>query len=165
MVSSLRQDAVIRNWEIIGEAGKNLSRKNCMFTHSKSPSREKNLNITHPFDIVREHPYFELIKLRHGTPPPTIDTILQRLRDMMPSLKERYHVSSLSLFGSWVRGEQTEESDLDILVEFEETPGLISFLTLEAELSDRLGLQVDLVLKGALKPMIGTRILGEALPI
>lgn len=103
--------------------------------------------------------------MNHAHPPSTIKPILGILRDMLPSLKDRYNVASLSLFGSWVRGEQTEESDLDILVEFIEPPGLISFLTLEEELSRQLGLKVDLVMKGALKPVIGTRILGEAVPV
>lgn len=103
--------------------------------------------------------------MKHADPPSSLDPILEVLRDVMPSLMERYKVASLSLFGSWVRGEQTENSDLDILVEFIEPPGLISFLTLEEELSHCLGLQVDLVMKGALKPVIGTRILGEAIPV
>ena len=106
-----------------------------------------------------------MILVKRARPPSTIKPILEDLRDMMPSLKERYQVASLSLFGSWVRGEQTDESDLDILVEFTEPPGLISFLTLEEELSNRLGLQVDLVMKGSLKPAIGTRILREAVPV
>ena len=103
--------------------------------------------------------------MNHAHPPSTIKPIPEVLREMMPSLKDRYEVASLSLFGSWVRGEQTEESDLDILVEFIEPPGLISFLTLEEELSHHLGLKVDLVMKGSLKPVIGTRILGEAIPV
>jgi len=101
----------------------------------------------------------------HPAPSSPISAILQELRELMPSLKERYRVSSLSLFGSWVRGEQTADSDLDILVEFVEPPGLISFLTLEEELSNRLGMKVDLVMKGALKPTIGSRILREAVPV
>ena len=103
--------------------------------------------------------------MKHGNPSSSFTPILLVLRDMMPRLKEQYKVASLSLFGSWVRDEQTDESDLDILVEFTEPPGLISFLTLEEELSTRLGLKVDLVMKGSLKPVIGNRILREAVPV
>lgn len=103
--------------------------------------------------------------MKHADHPSTITPILQVLREMMPRLKDQYQVASLSLFGSWVRGEQTDESDLDILVEFIEPPGLISFLTLEEEISNRLGLKVDLVMKGALKPVIGNRIIREAVPV
>ena len=103
--------------------------------------------------------------MAYSTTSSSISAILQDLRELMPSLQERYRVSSLSLFGSWVRGEQTAESDLDILVEIIDPPGLIGFLTLEEELSNRLGMKVDLVMKGALKPAIGTRILREAVPV
>jgi hypothetical protein len=84
---------------------------------------------------------------------------------MMPGIKEKYRVASLSVFGSWVRGEQTEKSDLDILVEFSEPPGLITLLTLEDELSTRLGLKVDLVPKGSLRPSLKNHVLREAIPV
>jgi len=103
--------------------------------------------------------------MKQANTPSSITPVLQTLHDMMPSLKERYRVASLSIFGSWARGEHTEKSDLDVLVEFIEPPGLITFLALEEELSARLGLKVDLVMKGALKPVIRKRILAEAVPV
>ena len=87
------------------------------------------------------------------------------LRREMPELRDRYKVKSLGLFGSYVRGEQRRKSDLDILVEFHEPPGLLKFLELENRLSDLLGIKVDLVMKSALKPDIGRRILSEVMPI
>ncbi|MEW6238394.1 MAG: nucleotidyltransferase domain-containing protein [Candidatus Omnitrophota bacterium] len=51
---------------------------------------------------------------------------IQLLRQEIPALRERYHVESLSIFGSYVRHEQHPGSDLDILVTFRETPGLSS---------------------------------------
>ena len=57
--------------------------------------------------------------------------------------------------------EQKSESDLDVLVEYEKTPGFFSFVRLEEELSKLLGVQVDLVMKSALKPHIGKIILDE----
>lgn len=83
----------------------------------------------------------------------------------MPFLREQYSVESLSLFGSFVRGEQRPDSDLDILVTFSEVPGLLRFIELENHLSDFLGRRVDLVLRDALKPEIGRRVLAEAVPI
>jgi predicted nucleotidyltransferase len=68
----------------------------------------------------------------------------------------------LELFGSYVRGEETAGSDLDLLVSFAETPTLFQFVALEQFLSDKLGVKVDLVMKEALKPRIGERILAEA---
>jgi hypothetical protein len=94
-----------------------------------------------------------------------IDTYKQQLHKMLPELKEEYKVASLAVFGSYVRGEQTNSSDLDILVEFSETPGLLEFIELENYLSDTLGIKVDLVHKKALKPNIGKNILNEATPV
>ena len=76
-------------------------------------------------------------------------------------LQERYHVKELGIFGSYVREEQTETSDVDVLVEFSQTPSLLKFINLENYLSDNLGVKVDLVHKAGLKPRIGERILAE----
>ncbi|MBW4578731.1 MAG: nucleotidyltransferase family protein [Tildeniella nuda ZEHNDER 1965/U140] len=65
------------------------------------------------------------------------------------------------MFGSYIRQEQTKNSDIDVLVEFSETPSLLKFVNLENYLSDNLGVQVDLVHKAGLKPRIGERILAE----
>lgn len=94
--------------------------------------------------------------------PPKLPAVLLRLRTLLPLLRERYRVRSLELFGSYVRGEETAGSDLDLLVSFAETPTLFQFVALEQFLSDKLGVKVDLVMKEALKPRIGERILAEA---
>jgi len=74
--------------------------------------------------------------------------IEQALREALPLLTSRYHVKRLGLFGSYVRGEQTDESDVDILVEF---------------LERVLGMRVDLVTVPALKPQYRERVLSEVL--
>jgi len=89
------------------------------------------------------------------------ETYLKQLHEMLPELKEKYHVSYLGVFGSYVRGEEKPESDLDVLVEFSKTPTLFKFINLENYLSDSLGIKVDLVMKDALKPNIGKHILNE----
>lgn len=82
---------------------------------------------------------------------------------MLPTLHERYGVLAVWLFGSRLRGEARPDSDLDVLVEFDDRPlSLLKFVELENYLSDALGLRVDLVEKQALKPRIGRRILTEA---
>jgi hypothetical protein len=63
-------------------------------------------------------------------------------------------LTTLELLGSYVWGEQTSESDLDILVTFSETSGLFTFIELEQHLSDPLGVHVDLVQQGAVKPRL-----------
>lgn len=93
--------------------------------------------------------------------PPTLVDIKRTLRQHLPELRERYHVDTLGLFGSYVRHEQRPDSDLDVLVTFTETPGLLTFITLENELSDLLGVKVDLVVEDALKSGIGERVRRE----
>ncbi|ATU08085.1 nucleotidyltransferase family protein [Methanohalophilus portucalensis] len=92
---------------------------------------------------------------------PDLEIYRKKLRKMLPQLEDRYNVKYIGLFGSYVRGEQTAESDLDILVEFSKTPTLFQFINLENYLSDTLGIKVDLVMKDSLKPNIGKHILNE----
>ncbi|APH38571.1 nucleotidyltransferase family protein [Methanohalophilus halophilus] len=92
---------------------------------------------------------------------PDAKTYRNKLREMLPQLKDQYNVKYIGLFGSYIRGEQTPESDLDILVEFSKTPTLLQFIDLENHLSDNLGIKVDLVMKDSLKPNIGKHILSE----
>lgn len=76
-------------------------------------------------------------------------------------LTKQFKVKEIGIFGSVVRGEDKETSDIDILVEFEEPIGFFKFLELEEYLSDLIGRKVDLVSKKALKPRIGKQILKE----
>ena len=87
------------------------------------------------------------------------------LREHLPELRERYGVASLGIFGSYVREEQRQDSDLDVLVEFDRSIGLFDFVGLELELCELLGPKVDLVMKSALKWRIGERILAEVFPV
>jgi predicted nucleotidyltransferase len=91
----------------------------------------------------------------------TLEEIKQWLVQNKSLLQERYSVQEVGVFGSYVRQEQTEASDVDVLVEFSETPSLLKFVNLENYLSDNLGAKVDLVHKSGLKPRIGERILAE----
>jgi predicted nucleotidyltransferase len=81
----------------------------------------------------------------------TLDDIRAQLQAELPTLRERYDVDRIGIFGSYVQGEQTEDSDLDLLVTFTETPGLIEFVSLEHYLEDTLGLSVDLGTPDGLK--------------
>jgi predicted nucleotidyltransferase len=96
---------------------------------------------------------------------PTSKQILHTLRNELPHLKKQYNVESMSLFGSYSKNKQTPESDIDILVTFSQTPGLIKFVQLENYLSDKLGSRVDLVMKDALKKNIGHHINEEAVTV
>ena len=90
---------------------------------------------------------------------------LRILREHLPELGERYGVETLGIFGSYVRGEEQEGSDLDVLVEFNRSIGLFDFVALNEYLSDILGTKVDLVMRQALKRRIGKRILEEVVQV
>ena len=95
----------------------------------------------------------------------SLETLKAQLVKLKPSLEQKYQVTQLGIFGSYVRGEQTEQSDIDILIEFEPdvTFGMVTFCQIADQLSDALGKTVDLVMKDALKPNIGQRILREVI--
>ena len=94
----------------------------------------------------------------------TLDRIKTKLRELMPVLRQKYHVRTLEVFDSYVRGEAREVSDLDLLVTFEKTT-LFQFIELKNFLTDVIHVKVDLVMKSALKPRIGKFVLREAQPI
>jgi len=95
----------------------------------------------------------------------SLEEIRQILQQSMPELATRYKVKSLGIFGSYVRGEAKKSSDVDILVEFYQAPSLLEFIRMEDDLSERLGLKVDLVMKKALKHHKRRNILEEVAPI
>ena len=97
--------------------------------------------------------------------PVTLEALIDRLKAHLPHLRVRYGVASLGVFGSYVRNEDTATSDLDILVTFHEAPTFFQFIDLEDELSSLLGIEVDLVMKSALKPRIGASILSEVVMV
>lgn len=92
----------------------------------------------------------------------TFEEIKLRLKENFELISREYKVKTIAVFGSYVRGEQKEESDVDILVEFNKPIGFFKFIELEDYLSNILGQDVDLVSKKALKPRIGKHILEEA---
>ena len=79
----------------------------------------------------------------------------------------RYRVKELSVFGSAARGELRPDSDVDFLVDFlpDARPGLLGLSAMARELSGLVGRHVDLAVKPALKPLIRSEVLAEALPI
>jgi len=98
--------------------------------------------------------------------PSQTEAFMRVLQKHLPELRRAYGVRALWLFGSYVRGEETQESEFDVLVEFDERPlSLFKFIELENRLSDLLGVRVDLVEKRGLKPTIGRYILAEVVPV
>ena len=93
----------------------------------------------------------------------TFDEIREILSQYKLIVQEKYQVKEIGIFGSYVRGEQNEDSDLDVLIDFEQAPSLLKFIELENYLSDTIGFKVDLVMKRVLKPRIAKNILAEVI--
>lgn len=91
----------------------------------------------------------------------SLEEIKKLIHKHKDEVRKKYGVKEIGIFGSYVKGRQREASDLDILIELEKPMGFVSFLKLEKNLSDIIGIKVDLVTKSALKPRIGQRILEE----
>lgn len=70
-------------------------------------------------------------------------------------------VTMIGLFGSTARGEATDESDLDFLVEFDIRKSLLEVVRFERELSESLGKKVDLLTEAAISPYIRENILQD----
>jgi len=94
-----------------------------------------------------------------------IEIIIEKLRELKPTLETKYEVAEVGVFGSYARDEQTENSDIDILVELKEnhSVGLIKFCGLKNFLSSILGKEVDLVTKKGIKPALKKYILNEVI--
>ncbi len=93
------------------------------------------------------------------------DKIIQKLKEVKPFLEKEYSVEEIGIFGSYAREEQTETSDVDILVSLRQghSIGLIEFCGLKEFLSDILGINVDLITKKGIKPTLKKYILNEVL--
>ncbi|HOG57256.1 MAG TPA: nucleotidyltransferase family protein [Bacteroidales bacterium] len=75
----------------------------------------------------------------------------QNVKNIILSHLKDYQPVSVGIFGSFARGESTGKSDIDILVKFKVAPSLLTLIKLENELSDLLGIKVDLITTGAIK--------------
>lgn len=83
--------------------------------------------------------------------------------EQLADICRRYHVRELALFGSVLRDDFRDDSDVDVLVEFEPNPGIgfIGFLDLQEELTTLLGRPVDLVSKDGMRPRFAARVLPQ----
>ena len=90
----------------------------------------------------------------------TASNIEKTLRSLKPLLSEKYEVERIGYFGSYARGEQTDDSDIDILVEFRQPLGW-AFFDLQDLLEEKLKKKVDLVSNRALKEQLRDTILRQ----
>ncbi len=87
--------------------------------------------------------------------------VLEILEKDLPYLKKVFHVEKVGLFGSYARQEQTEESDLDLMVEFEKIPDFLELFDLEEHLSDLVGFKVEIVTPAGLKNRVKQNIMED----
>lgn len=80
-------------------------------------------------------------------------------------LSEEFSVKTIEVFGSYTKNEQTEKSDIDLLITFTTAPSLLKFIALENYLSDLLQTKVDLVMKNSIKQRLRKNILRESIKI
>jgi len=90
-----------------------------------------------------------------------INMELEGLRNKIIPILERYEVKKAAVFGSFVRGEQKKDSDIDILVEFKGKKSLLDLAGLKIELEDTLQRKVDVLTYNSLHPLLRDRILKE----
>ena len=91
----------------------------------------------------------------------TLTDIKSTLTALKPELHERFGVSEIGVFGSWVRGEQKDGSDIDVLVDFDKLVGLFEIMELQEYLEEAFGSRVDIALRRSLRKYIGQHILAE----
>lgn len=91
--------------------------------------------------------------------------VIRRLQAHRDELTDRYGVKTLALFGSVARGDATEQSDIDLLVEFSRPVGLFGLFELQDHLEAVLECPVDLGTRDGLKPRLRSKILAECIDV
>lgn len=91
----------------------------------------------------------------------TLEEIKQILKATKPLLQQQYRVTELGVFGSYTQNQQTQTSDVDILIDYEQAPTLFQLVELRDYLAGVMGMKVDVVTKNGLKPRIRERVLSE----
>jgi len=90
---------------------------------------------------------------------------IQIIKTKIISILKRHGVSKAAIFGSLARGEESKNSDIDILVEFKGEKSLLDLIGLKMELEEVLEKKVDLVEYSTIHPLLKERILREQMPI
>lgn len=91
--------------------------------------------------------------------------LARRLRSLLPDLRARHHLDTVALFGSYARNEQRPDSDLDVLVTFSRTPSMFELMHAQDDISDALGMPVDLVMRTGLQSRLARYVLREAIQL
>ena len=94
-----------------------------------------------------------------------MDVVIEERRNEIRKIASRHGARDIRVFGSRARGEATESSDLDLLVEMEPGRSLLDLIAMEQELEESLGFHVDVLTPGSISPYIRETIDREAIPL
>lgn len=94
-----------------------------------------------------------------------INISIDEIKSKIVPILNRYSVRKAAFFGSLVRGEETEKSDIDLLVELPEKASLLDLAGLKIDLEELLGMEVDVLTYDSLHPLLKDKILGEQMAI
>jgi predicted nucleotidyltransferase len=103
--------------------------------------------------------------MNRGKAVQTVEEVKEILQKHKDEIAQKYKVKEIGIFGSFVRGEHKKRSDVDVLVEYYELPGLLEFIDLEIYIEKLLRKKVDLVEKEGIRPELKKRILDEVIYI
>lgn len=94
-----------------------------------------------------------------------VDELRRQIFVLKNTLHKDYGVFKIELFGSYVRGEQREDSDIDVLVEFDRDVSLLDVAKLQIFLTDELGIKTDVVLRRSVREELKDVIFAEAVTV
>ena len=94
-----------------------------------------------------------------------LNDVVRSKKDEILQIATRYGAIRIRMFGSVARGEEGENSDLDLLVKFESGRSLLDLIGLKQDLEELLGRKVDVVSEGGVSPYLRDRIFQEAIPL
>ncbi|AEH51413.1 nucleotidyltransferase family protein [Pseudothermotoga thermarum] len=95
----------------------------------------------------------------------SLEDIIRILKEHEHEISEKYSVKRIGVFGSFVKGKQSKKSDVDILVEYEQLPGLLKLIELEMYIEELVGRKVDLVEINSFRKELRDRVLKEVVYI
>ena len=91
----------------------------------------------------------------------SVQDILESIKEIKSELKVSFKVKQIGIFGSLVRGEQSESSDVDLLVDLDQEADLLDLIGLSQFLEEHLHQRCDVVPRNALRPEIRDQVLHE----
>lgn len=92
----------------------------------------------------------------------SISNTIKSKREAILDIAKKYGATKLSVFGSMARGEESPESDVDIIVEMEKGSSLLDIIAIKQDIEELLGRKVDIVTEASISPYIRNTVLKEA---